>query len=61
MGREIDVDATELFVLNDGLQVVATTSVAQLQSGTNSLQQALVDFAEQHGTTVPYDDDSCNR
>ncbi|MCC7337106.1 MAG: hypothetical protein IT422_18595 [Pirellulaceae bacterium] len=53
VGREIDVDATELFVLNDGLQVVATTSVAQLQSGTNSLQQALVDFAEQHETTVP--------
>ena len=53
VGREVDVDATELFVLNNDLQVAATTSVAQLQSGANSLQQALVEFAQRHRTAVP--------
>ena len=53
VGREVDLDATELFVLNDDLQVAATTSVAQLQSGANSLQQALVAFAQRHQAAVP--------
>lgn len=52
-GHEIDVNATELFVLDDDLQVVAATSVAQLQSGANSLHQALVEFAQRHQTAVP--------
>ncbi len=53
VGREVDMDATELFVLNEDLQVVAATSVAQLQAGANSLQQALVEFAQRHQAAVP--------